>query len=157
MIHVRNPAFEVYVQTRRAAGQPIMLDVACGFRKVPGAFGVDAAALPGVDLVHNLNELPYPFPEHCADEIHLNHVLEHFDNPLPIMEEVWRLARPNGKVAIRTPHYSGIYAWRDPTHRRCFSAESLDRKSTRLNSSHANNSYAVFCLKKKHQPDQDCY
>src|SRR5258707_2719262 len=26
----------------------------------------------------------------------------------------------------------------------------LDRKSTRLNSSHANISYAVFCLKKKH-------
>src|SRR5258707_6258032 len=42
----------------------------------------------------------------------------------------------------------------------CFSASPLvhndveggktrDRKSTRLNSSHANNSYAVFCLKKK--------
>src|SRR3712207_9025153 len=29
------------------------------------------------------------------------------------------------------------------------SAESVDRKSTRLNSSHANISYAVFCLKKK--------
>src|SRR3712207_8177315 len=27
-----------------------------------------------------------------------------------------------------------------------------DRKSTRLNSSHANISYAVFCLKKKRQP-----
>src|SRR3712207_7243671 len=27
--------------------------------------------------------------------------------------------------------------------------ERLDRKSTRLNSSHANISYAVFCLKKK--------
>src|SRR3712207_7109169 len=27
----------------------------------------------------------------------------------------------------------------------------LDRKSTRLNSSHANISYAVFCLKKKRQ------
>src|SRR3712207_8449065 len=27
--------------------------------------------------------------------------------------------------------------------------EMLDRKSTRLNSSHANISYAVFCLKKK--------
>src|SRR3712207_6893048 len=27
-----------------------------------------------------------------------------------------------------------------------------DRKSTRLNSSHANISYAVFCLKKTHQP-----
>src|SRR3712207_7245367 len=29
--------------------------------------------------------------------------------------------------------------------------EELDRKSTRLNSSHANISYAVFCLKKKKQ------
>src|SRR3712207_7377716 len=27
--------------------------------------------------------------------------------------------------------------------------DNLDRKSTRLNSSHANISYAVFCLKKK--------
>src|SRR3712207_7695613 len=32
-------------------------------------------------------------------------------------------------------------------------AAGLDRKSTRLNSSHANISYAVFCLKKKkHSP-----
>src|SRR3712207_7009298 len=30
-----------------------------------------------------------------------------------------------------------------------FLAEGEDRKSTRLNSSHANISYAVFCLKKK--------
>src|SRR3712207_8184313 len=30
----------------------------------------------------------------------------------------------------------------------------LDRKSTRLNSSHANLSYAVFCLKKKLEAEQ---
>src|SRR3712207_7843881 len=30
---------------------------------------------------------------------------------------------------------------------------TLDRKSTRLNSSHANISYAVFCLKKKNSSD----
>src|SRR3712207_8923521 len=30
-----------------------------------------------------------------------------------------------------------------------------DRKSTRLNSSHANISYAVFCLKKKKRKEQD--
>src|SRR3712207_8280712 len=34
----------------------------------------------------------------------------------------------------------------------CEDAPSLDRKSTRLNSSHANISYAVFCLKQKHRP-----
>src|SRR3712207_7197605 len=37
------------------------------------------------------------------------------------------------------------------------SARALrDRKSTRLNSSHANISYAVFCLKKKKFLDLDC-
>src|SRR5947209_19486377 len=32
----------------------------------------------------------------------------------------------------------------------------LDRKSTRLNSSHANSSYAVFCLKKKIEETARC-
>src|SRR3712207_8194637 len=32
----------------------------------------------------------------------------------------------------------------------------IDRKSTRLNSSHANISYAVFCLKKKNTLHQSC-
>src|SRR3712207_7212040 len=41
----------------------------------------------------------------------------------------------------------------DPTSGGCggepFAHTAQDRKSTRLNSSHANISYAVFCLKKK--------
>src|SRR3712207_8639810 len=39
-------------------------------------------------------------------------------------------------------------------------AEAEDRKSTRLNSSHANISYAVFCLKKKkegHHHSASCH
>jgi SAM-dependent methyltransferase len=116
---------EAYLEGRRATGQPVILDLGCGTHKVPGAFGVDAIPLPGVDLVHDLEANPYPLPRSCADEIHLNHVLEHFANPLPIMEEVWRIARPGGRVLIRTPHFSGIYAWQDPTHRRAFSAQSF--------------------------------
>src|SRR5690554_7759261 len=34
-------------------------------------------------------------------------------------------------------------------------SSSLDRKSTRLNSSHVRISYAVFCLKKKNNIDDD--
>src|SRR3712207_8154036 len=43
----------------------------------------------------------------------------------------------------RCPHVMRICATEMPEH------TTLDRKSTRLNSSHANISYAVFCLKKK--------
>src|SRR3712207_8712147 len=38
-----------------------------------------------------------------------------------------------------------------PEAYRTGSEDVQDRKSTRLNSSHANISYAVFCLKKKHR------
>src|SRR5687768_17960937 len=39
--------------------------------------------------------------------------------------------------------------WPDPEHSDPGIPEALDRKSTRLNSSHGYISYAVFCLKKK--------
>src|SRR3712207_7741405 len=43
-----------------------------------------------------------------------------------------------------------VYAVRHPLRRAPGAPDGrLDRKSTRLNSSHANISYAVFCLKKK--------
>src|SRR2546430_11477012 len=45
----------------------------------------------------------------------------------------------------------GLAAIFDPQHAASFrrAEERLDRKSTRLNSSHSQISYAVFCLKKK--------
>src|SRR3712207_7847243 len=45
----------------------------------------------------------------------------------------------------------GVIAYEDGDYgpARTYLEASLDRKSTRLNSSHANISYAVFCLKKK--------
>src|SRR5947209_17066824 len=52
----------------------------------------------------------------------------------------------------RGPGHGPQYCTSDRNQRVCLSQSSCssqDRKSTRLNSSHANISYAVFCLKKK--------
>src|SRR3712207_7041545 len=59
-----------------------------------------------------------------------------------------RAARPGGLLA--RPRAGGVAGsgGRLAAHRDVRDAV-LDRKSTRLNSSHANISYAVFCLKKK--------
>src|SRR3712207_7885940 len=43
--------------------------------------------------------------------------------------------------------FTGAVMLKDRNGKDCL--QPLDRKSTRLNSSHANISYAVFCLKKK--------
>src|SRR3712207_8424381 len=51
------------------------------------------------------------------------------------------LAEAPEKEPLRLEH--------DADHPRILTSTRADRKSTRLNSSHVNISYAVFCLKKK--------
>src|SRR3712207_7094947 len=62
---------------------------------------------------------------------------------------------PSQRGTRKSERGIGVSGWRRlrPQRGGCPATESLnsalDRKSTRLNSSHANISYAVFCLKKK--------
>src|SRR3712207_2814367 len=52
-------------------------------------------------------------------------------------------------LAVETLATEDITVIAPASHALAYSPAVLDRKSTRLNSSHANISYAVFCLKKK--------
>src|SRR3712207_7476039 len=71
---------------------------------------------------------------------------------------------PRSTLFPYTTLFRSVFLSADPVHRQLIEANSSlcqvpirsyvrksiqDRKSTRLNSSHANISYAVFCLKKK--------
>ncbi len=99
-----------------------ILDWGCGTAKIPGALGMDNAAVPGVDFVHDLMDLPYPFQDQSADEIYLNHIIEHFafsDNQR-ILSEAQRVLRSHGIVHIRVPHIFTVAAWADPTHKSTF-------------------------------------
>src|SRR3712207_7747525 len=60
---------------------------------------------------------------------------------LPISDWPWRIAS--------TTSYSSSITYFVSDSGVCLRSQGQDRKSTRLNSSHANISYAVFCLKKK--------
>src|SRR5206468_12576425 len=70
-------------------------------------------------------------------------------------EEVWAVVsdfaavpswHPEIKTVERLPDRDGHDVWRE-TDRRGYPVRLEDRKSTRLNSSHDQISYAVFCLK----------
>src|SRR3712207_8735096 len=61
-------------------------------------------------------------------------------------------SRLSSMTRSHRPWGRGVRLWKRPGPTSANSAgTSRDRKSTRLNSSHANISYAVFCLKKKHK------
>lgn len=102
--------------------RPPVIDFGCGTDKEPGAFGVDNVRLPGVDLVYDLLDFPYPFPDGSAKEIYLKHVLEHFElsDLQRILAEAYRILAPGGIVHVHVPHVFSVAGWADPTHRMGF-------------------------------------
>jgi ubiquinone/menaquinone biosynthesis C-methylase UbiE len=87
---------------------------------------MDRVALPGVDLVHDLNRIPYPFDDDYFDELYATHVIEHVDSILAVMEEIHRISKPGALVTIITPHYSDSISWQDPTHKWHLNSYSFD-------------------------------
>src|SRR3712207_7707830 len=77
---------------------------------------------------------------------------------LPIYEDYWDAVNTRLKRVDISLVEDGIMAYEMfPRYEIDFFGAPLDRKSTRLNSSHANISYAVFCLKKKKNIQQAEY
>src|SRR3712207_7322580 len=68
------------------------------------------------------------------------------------LTEPWPVSPANGlragsrKAVLHSPEQKLLFLL---VYLKTYPLQAVDRKSTRLNSSHANISYAVFCLKKK--------
>jgi predicted SAM-dependent methyltransferase len=103
------------------------LVIGCGRRPKKGAVNLDMEALPDVDVVHNLEVIPYPFADGEFEYIEAEDVLEHVDNLIGIMQELHRILAPGGTLWIRGPHaLYPLQAWRDPTHKRLFVPGTFD-------------------------------
>jgi SAM-dependent methyltransferase len=98
----------------------IRLDIGCGASKQAGFVGIDILPLKGVDIVHDLEVTPWPLPDECVLTAIASHVLEHI-NPhrgvfIDVMNEIWRVMKPNGQFAFVVPHASSHGYAQDPTH-----------------------------------------
>jgi SAM-dependent methyltransferase len=102
------------------------LHLGCGTIILPDHVNVDSAALPGVDIVHDLTIFPWPFEDQQFDEVILVDILEHLPSIIKTLEEIYRITKPNGKVLIRVPYYNSTDASADPTHIHVFNECSFD-------------------------------
>ena len=103
----------------------IKLNLGCGHTKIPGFLGVDINPnAEYVDKTHDLNKFPYPFKESSVDEVYMDHVLEHLDDPLNVIQELYRITKPNVTLRIKTPHMS--CTWLHPGHKSAISTLLFD-------------------------------
>lgn len=103
----------------------IILDLGCGSRKYDGAIGIDRVPVPGVDIIADLNK-KLPIKDDSVDLIYSYHFLEHVDNFLFIVEEMYRVARNRAIIQIRVPYFMCFDAFTDPTHRNFFTERAFD-------------------------------
>ena len=99
------------------------VNLGCGRNPVEGWHNVDRAELPGVDEVVDLEE-PLPWNANTVDEYQGIDLIEHIANPLALMEELWRCAKPGAECRFELPYGSSDDAWEDPTHVRPYFVNS---------------------------------
>jgi SAM-dependent methyltransferase len=87
---------------------------------------MDKVALPGVDVVHDVEHVPWPFADNEFDVVRASHVLEHLRDLLVVMEEIHRVLKPAGRLVVKVPYYRHETAFRDPTHYRFFTERSFE-------------------------------
>lgn len=105
------------------------LHLGCGRTILQGWTNLDAIALPGVDVVANLDDCantPLPFADNSFDEFAGSHVIEHIKHVLPLMQELHRVAQPDAKANFRVPYGSSDDAFEDPTHVRQYFLHSFE-------------------------------
>lgn len=73
---------------------------------------------PEVDVVHDLNKLPWPWLANSFDAITARAVLEHLHHDLMTsMNELWRIGGPGCVVDIKLPYWRSEVSYNDLTHR----------------------------------------
>lgn len=108
------------------------LNIGCGGRKLSGYVHLDRSPYSHVEITYDLESGQRMYwdtgalvADNTFDRMLMSHVIEHIRNPLPMMQELHRVAKPGCKLAILAPYGSSDNAWEDPTHVRAIFMDSM--------------------------------
>jgi SAM-dependent methyltransferase len=122
----------------RARGEPVNVDLGCGFRK-NGNLGIDVTAEgTKADLICSLGFEPLPLDDEVVDTVFCRDFLEHIPKAyyserekklcypiIDLMNEVWRVLKQGGTFTSFTPCYPAPEVHQDPTHLSVWTLESM--------------------------------
>jgi ubiquinone/menaquinone biosynthesis C-methylase UbiE len=103
----------------------IKLDVGCGDQKREGHIGIDNSKGADADIFLDIEKQKLPFEDNQVDVIFCSHVLEHLDNVIFVVNEFWRVLKPEGEATIVVPDKTNERAIAI-THKRFFDKQTFD-------------------------------
>ena len=86
--------------------------------KKPGVkwINIDRDKRVNPDLVLDLELAKFPYKNNTIDGVKASHILEHIENFIPLMEEIYRVCKPGAILNINAPYGLSPAGIADPTH-----------------------------------------
>ena len=103
-----------------------VLHIGSGKQKFEGASSLDIDKSLSPDIAWDMNVFPWPIDDKSFDEVIAINILEHVEDLVLVLNEIYRILKPSGKFYILVPHFSNYAAYVDPTHRQHLSYFSFD-------------------------------
>jgi SAM-dependent methyltransferase len=105
----------------------VLIELGCGpLKRNPESIGIDMLPLPGVDIIHNIEEGLAFIPDNSVDEIQSFHFLEHIVSFESLMKDIHRILKKDGIHKATVPHFSNPHYYSDYTHKRFFGLYTFD-------------------------------
>lgn len=95
--------------------RPFLDQATRSFCLMPARQGVFSWPGEGPNLTALVEEGLWPLPGGLADRLIVAHGLEHSERPGALLDEVWRVLAPGGRVVFILPNRAGLWARSDAT------------------------------------------
>jgi SAM-dependent methyltransferase len=80
----------------------VWVDIGCGDKKRMGCIGIDRRKTNSTDIIADISNIP--LKTGVVDEAYATSVLEHFENPYLVIDEIHRILKPNGRLTAHVPN-----------------------------------------------------
>ena len=84
------------------------LNLGCGSDYRKGYINTDINTEKRIDMIIDINKIPYNFQNNTFDEVLLLNVLEYAIEPFKIMEEIYRISKDEATIFINVPYKKSI-------------------------------------------------
>ncbi|RYE92024.1 MAG: methyltransferase domain-containing protein [Myxococcales bacterium] len=105
---------------------PRSLDVGGATDRLPGAIRIDLDPRSRADVNHDLDVVPWPFPDSTFEFVRAFDVLDHVVDLEGCLKELHRICQPGAAIHVRLPFLKGLRLASDPAQRLVATSRTFD-------------------------------
>ena len=101
------------------------LNFGCGLKIKKDFLNVDMQRGDGIDKSFDFDKYPYPLNDNSFTYVEAVYILEHLNDVIKTVDELWRICKDKAIIKIVVPYYHSHAAYQSINHKHYFSEASM--------------------------------